>query len=539
MFNSILSLEMMKPLLLVLILAAGLRLVGLTFDSLWLDESYQTVVEAYGNGFPDQFNSKGEAFLFSPGKVANCSSLLTNFRRVDPLCPPLYAILINRWLTVFGGSDFALRMFSAVCSLLSIVSIYGFGSALLGKRSGLYAALLQAVSPFDIFYAQEARMYSLLVLLASLAGGSLLCLCFISFKRLNGSPAASAPWLALVYVLSTWAVINTHYTQLFTWFTCITAAVLVFFLAYRNKTFLAYLVISNLAVAILSIPWFSLFLQAAAVRTASFYVIRHSSILWPIWALVVRVPFNWLVFLAGKKVMLWDAPVYLTSAFLITYAVFTVFCRVFPRALKSVANKHSALAAADDQPMILLFLVLWSVLPALQIWFLDVIEIHKVIEISRYLMGTMPAIFLLAGFALYDLEPKKLFFPLVMVHSLFCLANNAYMHIIPQRENWRAVAQIIENIGAESPVIFVCPYYNIVCLDRYLHRPFRQIGVNPNLKKEEFARMIRQLSRQEFWVLSGQEGDTVFDTVPGGYRIVQRYDYPHAVHLRKYILNSK
>jgi len=532
---------MMKPLLLVLILAGGLRFASLTFDSLWLDESYQTVVEAYGNGLPDLFNATGETFLFKPGEVANYSSLLANFRQVDPLCPPLYAILINRWLTIFGGSDFALRAFSVLCSLLSIASVYFWGCALLTKRCGLYAALLQAISPFDIHYAQEARMYSLVALSASLAGGSLLYLC-LRYSHMQ-SKASRRFLFAFIYTISTWALVNTHYTQLFTWCAFVILAGLVFFIVRADMPLLAYVAASNLCIIVLSIPWFSFFSQAATLQTASFYIIRHSNLLWPFWALLIRIPFNWLVFLAGKKVMLWAVPVYVTSACLIAYPLLAISRAAGKKSWQALTRRLSD-TAVDHQYIVLYMLILWSLLPAILIWLFDVLETHKVIEVPRYVMGTMPAIFLIAGYSLYRMENKKFFLPLLMAHSIFCFANNAYMHIVPQRENWRVVAQTIERVCQLQTPILVSPYYNIVCLDRYLHYPLRQIGVSSVLGAVRLESIIDNMSNsnksngkseQAFWVLSAQEGDTIFDIVPRRCKIVQKYDFPHALHLRQYI----
>ena len=527
------GLEMIKPLLLVLILAGGLRFANLTFDSLWLDESYQTVIEAYGNGLPDLSNPKSEAFLFVPGKVSSCHNVLTNFRRVDPLCPPLYAILINRWLSLLGGSDYTLRAFSALCSILSVAAIYLFGSSLLGKRPALYAAILQTISPFDIYYAQEARMYSLVALCAILSGGSLLFLC------LKKKDLKKSLFFALVYIITTWALINTHYTQLFVWCSFIILTALVFSISRKDLLTLALLIASNFCVVIFSLPWFSLFSQAAASRTASFYVTRQSTVFWPFWALFVRLPFNWLTFLAGKKVMVWAVPSYFTSACLIAYSPLAALRKCPLKLWQAMAKYLPNFPETKDEYFTLLLLLFWSIIPATMIWLLDVTEMRKVIEISRYLMGTAPAIFLIAGYSASRMEGKKYFPILLIAHIIFCLANNAYMHIIPQRENWRAVAQTIEHVCRANEVLLVSPYYNIVCLDRYLHNPLRQIGVSPTLGEAVLKNITHRLSLQTFWVLSAQEGDAIFNIIPSQYKIAQEYDFQHALHLRQYFSGSK
>ena len=492
---------MSKAFFIVLLLASGLRFTALTFDSLWLDESYQTVVESYGNSLPDLFNPTGKAFLYKSQKPAAVKDLLNNFRKVDPLCPPLFAVLMNYWITIFGGSDISLRGFSSLCSMLAISATYFFGSILLGKNAGLYAALLQAISPFDISYAQEARMYSLCTFLAILSGGSLLYLCL---KKKSSKHIL----FAAIYIISTWGLINTHYTQIFVW------AFAVFLLVLRSQfsakigCFLSIFIIANLCILALSLPWAALFLQAAAIRTASFYVMRKANLWWPIWALFVRIPFNWLTFLSGKKVMFWAIPIYLTSLILIGNSLLALINHIKKISTKKI-NKSTAVALILNYPLTLIFL--WSTLPALMIWTLDVLESHRVIEISRYIIGTAPAIFLLAGYSLSLLKSKSYFMPLVICHTILCLANNAYLHLVPQKENWRQIAHLIEQNCSPNDLLFVSNYYNIVCLDRYLEKPLRQIGISSTTGASIIQNSLKEEKTDlnlspNFWVLSAQEG---------------------------------
>ncbi len=83
--------------------------------------------------------------------------------------PPLYYFLLHYWMTLFGTSEVAIRSFSALCGVLAIPAIYLVGRQLFDKEVGLIAALILALSSFNIQYSQEARMYSLLVLFALLS----------------------------------------------------------------------------------------------------------------------------------------------------------------------------------------------------------------------------------------------------------------------------------------------------------------------------------------------------------------------------------
>jgi len=74
--------------------------------------------------------------------------------------PPLFHTLLKAW-GVFGESEAALRSLSAACSIVTIPLIFLIGRLVAGPRYGdwvgIASALLLAVSPLHIEYAQEAR----------------------------------------------------------------------------------------------------------------------------------------------------------------------------------------------------------------------------------------------------------------------------------------------------------------------------------------------------------------------------------------------
>jgi mannosyltransferase len=68
-----------------------------------------------------------------------------------------------------GDDPATVRVLSALCSTATIPVIYLLGRRLAGTRVGLLAASILAISPFHVHFAQETRMYALLVLNAALA----------------------------------------------------------------------------------------------------------------------------------------------------------------------------------------------------------------------------------------------------------------------------------------------------------------------------------------------------------------------------------
>ncbi|MCE2489709.1 MAG: glycosyltransferase family 39 protein [Anaerolineae bacterium] len=125
--------------LLVLLLATVLRLHAIGVQSLWSDEG-NSVVQA-GRSLAD---------------IA--------VHAARDIHPPGYYWLLHVWVRLTGHSEFALRLFSALVSVLGAACTLAAGRALFGYTAGLAAALLLALNGFSIWYAQEARMYSLLAL---------------------------------------------------------------------------------------------------------------------------------------------------------------------------------------------------------------------------------------------------------------------------------------------------------------------------------------------------------------------------------------
>jgi len=522
-------------LILLMLAAVGLRLAGITFDSLWLDEGYQSMADAVGQRLPDFTALNGEPYLFKFGPPQPLDTVLANFRAVDPLCPPLYAVLLNRWMALFGQGDLAVRLPSTLLSLGQLAVVVFMALRFFGKRAALFAGILVAVSPFDIYYAQEARMYTLTTFMAALSSAALLAL--LTARSLKGATLA---WLP-VYVGATWALINSHYTGLFIpLFQGVFSVVYCLFA--RRRALLAVLCPAWLAVGLLWLPWFDLFKQAAAVRTASFYVAREPSLWWPVWAVVGRIPYNWMVFLSGKQVVAYAVPIYATSVLILLMAA----CATLPgimaglpgvkRFLPGESSGEGAGVAGADRVAVA-FLWCWALVPALCVWLTDVLEGHRVVEIARYVMATAPAVYVLcgAGLAAYaGARPPDRRSPWVWIlglHVACALINNAYTHAVPHREPWREMARLVEERAADDLVLVSQPY-DIVCLDRYLSRPVRQIGVTPALPAE---RLIVQLAgRKRFWLVTAQEGEAIKDMVPARFRLMSQIDLHHALHLRLY-----
>ena len=116
----------------------------------------------------------------------------------------LYYVLLHAWTGVFGVSEAAVRSLSVVLGALAVPVLAALGVRLFGRRAGLCAGLLLALSPFFTTYLQTARAYALLVTLVSLS-----CLLFVDLVRADGAPAWSMRRAA--YVAVTALALYAHY----------------------------------------------------------------------------------------------------------------------------------------------------------------------------------------------------------------------------------------------------------------------------------------------------------------------------------------
>jgi hypothetical protein len=164
-------------LLAICLLGAGLRFATLNVQSFDYDESFTVGVDLSG--------SLGHLLHVLPTKES---------------VPPLYFILAWVWTRVFGLGEVGIRSLSALVGTALIPVAYLIGRRLGSQRAGLFAALLIAVNPLQVWYAQEARTYALLALLSALS--------FWAFLRALEEPAPGR--LALWALVSATAILS-HY----------------------------------------------------------------------------------------------------------------------------------------------------------------------------------------------------------------------------------------------------------------------------------------------------------------------------------------
>jgi mannosyltransferase len=93
--------------------------------------------------------------------------------RVDG-SPPVYYMLLSIWMDLVGNGPGETQALSVAIALVSVPGGMWAGWSLFGRRAGLVCAALCAVNPFLTQFAQETRMYSLMLVLSLLATAAFL-----------------------------------------------------------------------------------------------------------------------------------------------------------------------------------------------------------------------------------------------------------------------------------------------------------------------------------------------------------------------------
>jgi 4-amino-4-deoxy-L-arabinose transferase-like glycosyltransferase len=167
-----------QTVLVLTILAAILRFVGLGHQGFWFDEGNTALL-----------------VHLSPGRMLG---LIPQSEST----PPLYYCLAWGWARIFGFGEAGLRSLSALAGVCVVPVAFAAGRKLISVRAGVIAAAFAACNPLLIWYSQEARSYELLVLLSGL---SLLAFAHVA---VDAAPSTRA---VVAWVVASALALATHY----------------------------------------------------------------------------------------------------------------------------------------------------------------------------------------------------------------------------------------------------------------------------------------------------------------------------------------
>ena len=130
------------PIVAVLLLAAGLRILGADHFPVWTDEGWTT-------------------WAISTPTLESIIDRLAQDRH-----PPLFFLAVGYWSRIAGDSHLALRLPSILLGVLTVAMVFRIGDDTFGRTAkpgredvSWYGMLMYAVLPVAVYYSQEIRHY--------------------------------------------------------------------------------------------------------------------------------------------------------------------------------------------------------------------------------------------------------------------------------------------------------------------------------------------------------------------------------------------
>jgi uncharacterized membrane protein len=184
-----------------LVVGFMLRFWNLDLKPLWLDETI-TLLFSLGHRYDDipreTLLTLGDLLAGLAWQPQSCRAIAQAVS-TQSTHPPLFFCGMHQWLGMLRDSGLSLRWqvrsLSALFGVAEIAAMYGLNRVAFSHRAGIWAAALMAVSPFAVYLSQEARHYTLPMLVITLS-----MIPVVQITRRIDSKQPLSPWLWLAWV---------------------------------------------------------------------------------------------------------------------------------------------------------------------------------------------------------------------------------------------------------------------------------------------------------------------------------------------------
>jgi uncharacterized membrane protein len=334
---------------------------------------------------------------------------------------PLYFLLERFILDILPANEFSVRLLSLVASLISVFLMYSLGKLIFNdEKKALFASLLFAIHETSVYYAQEARSYSLGIMFALLGQIYFLKL----FKRKSVSDL-------ILYVFFSILTFYSHY---------IFASILIV----QNLYYL-YIVLGKKSKTYPSFfKWCSS--QVIIAATIPVLLFQLSGMF------SNRVGWDWV-----KQMNFLEAAVFFASMFDLKILAITAICFIIFYTHEKVDFK-SALKETDCERFLLL---VWLIVP-----FLFVMLVSRVLGISlfdhRYMVMSMIPFYFIVSYLVHIFKSDVLRVALpgafIVIYLGFVSIPNymTYGHFSYRiQHNWRGAVSFVNKNYMTGDVILL------------------------------------------------------------------------------------
>ncbi|SEV88984.1 glycosyltransferase family 39 protein [Natrinema salifodinae] len=469
----------------IALLAAALRLFRLGSESYWLDEVVSVTLVTS--------NTPSELLVSVPGN--------------DPH-PPLYYLLLSGWAAIFGTSEVAARLLSALVGIATVLVLYALGRRLFDREVGAIAALFVAVSPFHIWYSQEVRMYNLLALLTALS--------FYWFVQLHRErPDEIGVRDDIVYVVST---VLLGYTHVFGLFAILAQNLYVFSrpvvrIAPRSRLTIRRWIALEGITALLLAPW----LVRLFRRTMGASAGEPSNVSWIPLPTAETVSRTFAAYLGGYL---------LEESLPILVSLVVAGCLVLALSSGRVTAEGDRRVAPINGRYTV---VLWFVVPIL----VPIAISHAVAPIfaDRYSIGASLAFFLLIAIGVRTISRPSLRYVVVGILLVGLVLPLPTYYQEDQKEQWREAAVDVESTVDGDDAVLVSRPFAEEPFSYYFDRPNVTVDqVDPEASDDEIRAAVD--GHDDVWIVLSYVDSSTSQRILQA--VADRPDYRGPVEERRY-----
>lgn len=403
-----------------------------------------------------------------------------------------FFLLMRVWLHL-GQNEFWVRLPAAVFGIASIPLIYLVARKLVGVGPALASAAILAFSPTHVYYSQEARSYTMTILLALVSS-------WFFVRAVEQNRETDWAWWTLFSALAVYS----HY---FAAWVMVAQACSLFF--HKKPT-----------------PWGRLIVHALVILAVCAPGLTY----------VLRVPpqamtFPWMPKPTPKQLL--HIALFLGGS----GEKFLVAATLWTAAVVAIRRERNGESTPGSYWRGVL-VISWAVVPVL---LTALVSLRHPVFVQRYMVFSLPATVMLAGRGMNGLPKKHIGFWLVVVLCATSIPT-IFLGYRKPREDWRTSTNVILASAQSGDAVVIYPFYAIVGFDYYRqldpHAPAVRVFTQPYYSVgDDDATLLQALSSdsrgfRHVWVMVRREGpgrDTLPDDSPAVAAKLQSVFGPPAI----------
>jgi uncharacterized membrane protein len=333
----------------------------------------------------------------------------------------LYYVLLRGWVALIGSGEGQVRALSAIFAVASLPLVYRIGTALGARSVGFGGGLLLACSYTFIAYAQEARMYALVMFMATASTALLLVA--------SGKPRRR--WMVAYGGLAGLGV----YAHLFMVPVIAAHGVWLLSIALRRRDRESWvrLIVGMATAGIVALPLIPFVLTSGT--TAWINALTLDTVRWTFLELAGASP--WLVAAA-------------VAALVMVVPLWWVRRRL-----------------AGTRGDALMLVILWAVVPlALGL----LVSLVRPALVARYFIVALPPLCLVIAYVVLSLRPRWVAVAAFAAVLAADAATGSMWHLERQKDDWRLVTQTVASVRAAGDAMTFYLLGSALPFDYYVER---------------------------------------------------------------------